>query len=277
MKKTIKLIALDLDGTLLDDQKRLSYENETVLRECIRRGIHIVPCTGRIWKGVPDFIKNIEGIRYAITVNGALIYDRQENKELHKCYLSNELAMEMLDFAGNYHIMYDAYIKGCGISESRFIEHMSEYGISPTVQQMVLDTRTIVPSIQEYVRACNCPAEKVNYFFADLALRETVRQELRKRGDVVVSSSLSNNLEINAVGATKGDGIAFLANYLGLDMEETMGIGDGDNDMTMMQMSGVGVAMGNAEAGVKAAADYITLTNQEDGVADAIRKLVLDV
>lgn len=276
MKRMIKLIALDLDGTLLDDQKRLSYQNEAVLKECIRRGIHIVPCTGRIWRGVPDFIKDIEGIRYAITVNGAQIYDRTENQVLHKCYLSNELAMKMLRYAQNFHTMYDAYIEGKGISEPRFIDHMTEYGVAPNVQQMVRDTRITVPNIMEYVAASGSPVEKINFFFADQAVREAVRQELSARHDVVISSSLSNNLEINAVGATKGNGIAILAKHLGLAPEETMGIGDGDNDMTMMKMAGIGVAMGNAEAAVKAAADYITLTNQEDGVADAIRKLVLD-
>ncbi|MGL5436586.1 MAG: Cof-type HAD-IIB family hydrolase [Lachnospiraceae bacterium] len=272
----IKLIALDLDGTLLDDQKRLSYQNEEVLKECIRRGIYIVPCTGRIWKGIPDFIKDIEGIRYAITVNGALIFDRESDTALSKCYLSNDLAMEMLHFARNYHVMYDAYIDGQGISENRFIENMSDYGIVPTVQRMLQDTRIVVPDILDYVKQSGIPAEKVNYFFDDMKLRETVRQKLRERGDVVVSSSLSNNLEINALGATKGEGILFLARHLGLKPEETMGIGDGDNDMTMMQMAGIGVAMGNAEASVKAAANYVTLTNQEDGVADAIRKLVLN-
>lgn len=273
--KMIKLIALDLDGTLLDDQKRLSYQNKEVIEECIRKGIHIVPCTGRIWNGIPEFIKDIEGIRYAITVNGALVYDRTADVILAECLLSNKLAAEILRFAQNFHIMYDAYIDGRGISEERFINHMEEYGVLPELRQMVRDTRIAVPDILRYVIESGRPAEKVNYFFKDQSERKRVRQKLRERSDVVVSSSLSNNLEINAVGATKGAGILRLAAHLGLKPEETMGIGDGDNDITMLEKAGVGVAMGNAEAEVKAAADYVTLTNREDGVAHAIRTLVL--
>jgi len=271
----IKLIALDLDGTLLDEQKRLSYQNKEVIEECIRKGIHIVPCTGRIWNGIPESLKVIEGIRYAITVNGALIFDRISDVVLAECLLSNELAAEILRFAQNYHIMYDAYIDGRGISEERFINHMEDYGVLPNIQQMVRDTRITVPDILDYVIASGRPVEKVNYFFKDQSDRKRMRQKLHDRDDVVVSSSLSNNLEINAQGATKGAGLLWLAAHLGLKPEETMGIGDGDNDITMLKKAGIGVAMGNAEADVKAEADYVTLTNQEDGVAHIIRTLVL--
>ena len=82
MKTNIRLIALDLDGTLLDSQKRLSARNEAVLRECISRGIYIVPCTGRIWGGVPDFLRSLPGIRYAITTNGAIVEDVKEHRVL---------------------------------------------------------------------------------------------------------------------------------------------------------------------------------------------------
>lgn len=94
---------------------------------------------------------------------------------------------------------------------------------------------------------------------------------------MIVSSSLDNNLEINAPGATKGEAILRLAGHLGLCREQTMGFGDGENDMTMIRTAGIGVAMGNAVEALKAEADYVTVTNDEDGVADAIEKLVLNV
>ena len=86
----------------------------------------------------------------------------------------------------------------------------------------------------------------------------------------LISSSFSNNLEINALGATKGEAIARLAAHLGLDRGQTMGFGDGGNDMTMMTMAGIGVAMENAVEELKEQADYITLSNDEDGVAAAL-------
>lgn len=271
----IKLIALDLDGTLLDSQKRLSSRNESVLKECIRRGIAVVPCTGRIWFGVPEVVQNFPGIRYAITTNGAVVEDVTEHKIIDERKMSCELTLEILELAKQFHTMYDVYAGGMAFGEERFIGHMDEYGISPILQKMVRETRQIVPDVIERLRTMNQPSEKVNYFFGDEEERLRARQALLARGDVIVSSSFSNNLEINAQGATKGEAILRLAAHLGLSPEQTMGFGDGENDVTMIQMAGIGVAMGNALESLKAGADYVTCTNDEDGVAKAIEKLVL--
>ena len=139
---------------------------------------------------------------------------------------------------------------------------------------MVRQTRQEVPDVVEKVRALGLTVEKINYFFGDQQERARARRALQERGDVIVSSSLDNNLEINAPGATKGEAILRLAKHLGLSREQTMGFGDGENDMTMIHMAGIGVAMGNAVEALKAEADYVTVTNDEDGVADAIEKLL---
>lgn len=271
----IKLIALDLDGTLLDSQKRLSPRSEAVLKECIRRGIHIVPCTGRIWSGVPDRIRNFPGIRYAITVNGALIEDVAESTLLGEARLSIPQALDILKLARSFHTMYDAYVAGSGYGESRFMDHMGEYGIDTHIQEMVKSTRKVVPDVSQMILQLNQPVDKINYFFGDMDERARAKAALDARGDVIVTSSFPNNLEINAPEATKGNGILRLAAHLGIRPEETMGIGDGGNDQSMIEMAGIGVAMGNAEESLKAIADYVTLTNDEDGAAAAIEKLVL--
>lgn len=270
----IKLIALDLDGTLLDSQKRLSYKNETVLKECIRQGIWVVPCTGRIWGGVPECLRDFPGIRYAITTNGAIIEDVVNQIILDERKMSCGLALDILRLAKQFQTMYDVYVDGNAFGETRFMDIMDQYGIHPLLQQMVRSTRTFVPDVWEQVNAIGAPVEKINYFFGDMEERARAREKLELRGDVIVTSSFSNNLEINAIGATKGEGIRRLAAHLGLKAEETMGFGDGGNDVTMMQMAGIGVAMGNAEDSLKAIADYVTLTNDEDGVAAAIERLV---
>lgn len=275
MRADIRLIALDLDGTLLDSQKRLSARNEKVLRECMERGIYIVPCTGRIWGGVPEFLRSMPGIHYAITTNGALVEDVKEHKVLDERKLSCSQALSLLELGGQFHTMYDAYVDGKAYGEKRFLDRMDEFGIPDTIQTMMRQTRQPVPSVIETVRGLNLPVEKINYFFADQQERSRARRALSDRGDVIVSSSLDCNLEINAQGATKGEAILRLAKHLGLNHEQTMGFGDGENDMTMIRMAGIGVAMGNAVEALKASAGYVTVTNDEDGVADAIEKLVL--
>ena len=274
MRREIRLIALDLDGTLLDSQKRLSARNEKALKGCIARGIYIVPCTGRIWGGVPEFLRTLPGIRYAITTNGAIVEDVAEHKILDERKLGCAQAIDILEMAGKFHTMYDAYVNGCAYGEKRFLEHMDDYAIPDTIQAMVRQTRQEVPDVVEKVRALGLTVEKINYFFGDQQERARARRALQERGDVIVSSSLDNNLEINAPGATKGEAILRLAKHLGLSREQTMGFGDGENDMTMIRMAGIGVAMGNAVEALKAEADYVTVTNDEDGVADAIEKLL---
>ena len=270
----IKLIAVDLDGTLLDSKKRLSGTNRQALAQCAQNGVWVVPCTGRTVSGIPGEIKTIPGIRYAITTNGAVIEDMEEKKVIDTRMLSKELALELLRFVDQYRVMYDPYIDRRGITEPRFFEHLPEYGLTPELQEMVRQTRDVYPNIIEFVERNNKPVEKINLFFDDMEERARVRTELEKRTDILVTSSLYNNLEINSLDATKGAALARLAFYLGLKREETMAFGDGENDFSMIQEAGIGVAMKNGKEELLAAADYITDTNDEDGVAAAIHRLV---
>lgn len=272
--KNIRLIALDLDGTLLDNKKRLSERNREALLECGQRGIEIVPCTGRIWSGVPDFIREFPGIRYAITVNGAVVQDVKENRILDERKLSWQQTMEILELAEHFQTMYDVYVNGGGLGEARFMEHLEDYGISPELRKMIQDTRRIVPDVIAEVKSLADPVEKINYFFGDSKERQLAREALLKRGDVLVSASFSNNLEINALGAAKGEALLRLAARLGIRPEQTMGFGDGENDISLIQKAGIGVAMGNAVESLKAEAAYVTVTNEEDGVAAALEHLL---
>lgn len=270
----IKLIALDLDGTLLDSRKRLSEANRQALSRCVENGIWVVPCTGRAVDGVPSEVKDIPGVRYAITTNGAVIYDMKEDAVMDTRMLPWELALEILNFLDVHHVMYDPYIDRRGITEPRFFENLSAYGLSPELQKMVKMTRDIHPNIIEYVKKSHKPVEKINLFFPDMEERAKLRAELEKRDDILVTSSITNNLEINAPGATKGEAIHRLAAHLGIDVKQTMAVGDGENDFTMIRMAGVGVAMKNASIELQAAADYVTDTNDESGVASAITRLI---
>ncbi|MBT9779264.1 Cof-type HAD-IIB family hydrolase [Clostridium sp. MCC353] len=271
----IKLIALDLDGTLLDSKKRLSPANEAALRACIDRGIHIVPATGRLAGGIPEFVRNIPGVRYAITANGGRVVDMQEGIEISAALMPVKLALEILEFAKTTKSAYDPYVNGKGAMEARFLEHLEDYGLEPGIHDLVLKTRSPVPDSIEHVKQWNKPIEKINMFFGDLEERARVKKVLEQNPELAVSSSLYNNLEINAADATKGNGILKLASYLGIPAEQTMAFGDGSNDLSMIIKAGIGVAMDNGDEYLKKCADYITRSNDQDGVADAIKKLVL--
>lgn len=272
---SIKLVAFDLDGTMLDSRKQISPRNLEAIKACADRGIYVVPATGRTILGVPKEIKALPGVRYAITLNGGMMTDLEDSTIIREQRLAKDVTIEILDKVSKYHVMYDAYIKGIGISEARFFYHLDEYQLSEEMQKLVRMTRTVVPDIKEYVKESTILPEKINLYFDNLEIREEIRNIISARGDVIVTSSMWNNLEINAMGATKGEGLAHLAAYLGLRMNETMACGDGENDFNMIQMAGIGVAMGNAEEQLKQLADYVTADNDGDGVALAIEKFAL--
>lgn len=271
----IGIIAFDLDGTILDSQKNLSKRNLAALSSCAEKGIQVVPATGRAVDGIPKGILNIPGVRYAITTNGGAVVDLEMGKKLKSCNLSNEKVLELIGILKKYHAMYDPYINGRGISQPAFIEHMEDYGIEPVIQKMVHETRDVVPNTEAFVRESGSDAEKMNVFFRDLTEREAFREELKTVEGIIVSSSLYNNVEINAQGAAKGEALLWLADYLGVDRKATMAFGDGENDISMLKAAGIGVAMENGQPAAKAAANELTQTNDQDGVAAAIERLIL--
>lgn len=272
----IKLIALDLDGTLLDEEKKLPAANEEAMRECIARGIYVVPATGRTVQGIPDAIRNIPGIRYGIIINGGKVVDMQENKIISSCLLTKEKTVEVMEIAEKFPVMYDAYVEGKGVSEEKFLNHLDDYGISPGIQELVRKTRVCYPSIIGHIKELKTQVEKITMFFKTPDDKSCMREALKEVEGILVSSSLPNNLEINAAGATKGGGILRLAEYLDISPNQTMAFGDGENDITMIENAGIGVVMENGAPFLKEKADYITLSNEEAGVAAAIRKFVLD-
>lgn len=274
---SIKLIATDLDGTFVNDQKQLLEENVQAFKECAERGIQIVPATGRTIFGVPDAIKKLPGVRYAITTNGASVADLKTGTIISTCRMSMETAVRVMELARDSEddIMYDAYIDGIGYAREDFYDNLEHYLWTPALVDMVRKTRRSVPDNIEYIRHCGSEVEKVNLFFTDMEARTKMRAILAEIPDIIVSSAIPNNLEINAAGADKGSALMHLAELLDIKKEETMAFGDGENDISMIRMAGLGVAMKNAEEHVKAVADYVTVTNNEAGVAAAIRKYVL--
>ena len=274
---TIKLIATDLDGTFVDDRKQLIAENVQAFKECAEQGIQIVPTTGRTIVGIPEEIRNLPGVRYVITSNGATIADLQSGEIISSRLMSAETVLRIMELARDSEddIMYDAYVDGVGYTKQEFWDNLLHYVPNPAVLDLVRKTRKPVQDSIEHIRSLGADIEKINLFFVTEDARVRMRSVLADIPEVIVSSSLPNNLEINAAGADKGGALFRLAKLLGIRQEETMAFGDGENDISMLRMAGFGVAMENAEEHVKAVANHITVTNNEAGVAVALRKFVL--
>lgn len=273
----IKLIALDLDGTLLTTDKRLTDRTRKALSVCAAKGIHIVPATGRAREGIPQEIVELPGVRYAITANGAAMIDLENGRQIGSFCIPWNKAAELVGALRTYPVMCDAYISGRGKCEERFLYELEEYGLQPEICRLIRETRDIVTDLKAYIAENQCAVDKINLTFKkselENGLKEKLRLMLEEDSQLMVTSSMKFNLELNDRCATKGGGLTFLSSHLGLKKEEMMAFGDGENDVTMLQTAGISVAMGNSISFLKEQADFVTSSNDQDGVAAAIEAL----
>jgi len=273
----IKLIALDLDGTLLTEDKQLSERNKKALEACIEKGIYIVPCTGRTFEGIPAAVRQVKGIQYAILTNGAQIQNAATGEVIERRALDWQRAVQIIDKISGCTLMYDAYADGRGKADRRFLDTLEYYEIRPEICELIRRTREPLPSLRDYLNETHPALDKMNIYFKgyDRETKRQVREALSELEGIAVTSSMPSNLEINGEGASKGNAILLLARYLGLSPSQTMAFGDGENDLSMMELAGIGVAMDNGNPALKKKADFIARSNEEDGVARVIEKLIL--
>ena len=276
MKKDIRVIALDLDYTLLDTEKRISPANYRALEEAAAAGIEIVPCTGRFFDAMPEAVRSLPFMNYAITINGATIIDARTRECIYKAEIPTADALDFFRFLDGLPVLYDCYAGGKGFMTKAMYDLTPEFIEDRHALQLVLDTRTIVPELKAFIEEGGLKPQKLQLFTKDKALRARLLEELPERfPGFAVTSSLPHNIEINDIETDKGKALLRLAAGLGYSQEQTMAFGDGLNDISMIRMAGLGVAMGNAHPDVKKAAGAVTDDCDHDGVAKAIYEFVL--
>lgn len=269
------MIGLDLDGTLLNEKKELLPYTKEVLRRALDKGVVVLTATGRPWMGIPEELRKFPGIRYALTSNGARILDIREGTVLIEQLLSRESAKKALEICGKYDTLQEVYYDGQGYASADKMAHVEKYHHNPNMWEYLRTTRIPVQDIFRLVDEEERGLDKVQALFADMNERRLAWDELSRVDGLELVGSLGYNIEVNAAGVNKGTGLIELGKLLGIKREEIMACGDGDNDTVMLREVGFGVAMANAEDQVKAAADYITDSNDNEGAAKAIEKFVL--
>lgn len=269
----IGMIALDLDGTLLNSNKELSAGNLAALQRAANAGIEIVPTTGRFYGGMPEVIRNLPFVRYAITVNGAEVADLKTGEVIYKAEIPWQQAVEIMTLLDDFPVIYDCYMDNAAWMTAEQKKHIDRIVASPHYRTMLHELRQPVPELKEYLTNLKHDVQKVQLFTDQPELWTRMMKELPERFEnLCVSSSVSDNVEINQVHANKGEALHALADHLGLPYEATIAFGDGLNDLSMLRDAGIGVAMENACDEAKEIADGITLSCDEDGVAYGINK-----
>ena len=271
----IRLIALDLDGTLLTDDKRLTQRNRAALDAAANAGIRIVPATGRLYRALPEEIRALPFLRYVIAMNGAAVLDVKQGETLYAAEIPAAEAVEILRFLDGQDVIYDCYYEGRAYMTESMKARAGEY-TSGFPLKSLQELRVPVPELKAFLRERGGGVQKIQMYARGPALRQTLLRELPGRfPGIVATSSLPGNIELNHLSANKGDALEFLAARLGLARERTMAFGDGLNDVSMLRAAGTGVAMGNAAPEAIAAADRMTADNNHDGVAVVIEALFI--
>ncbi len=276
MRNTCGIIALDLDGTLLDSNKQLSERNLKALIKADEAGYEIVPTTGRFYNGMPEFIRKLPFIRYAITINGADVTELETGKVIYSAELAYQQAVEIMGWLDGYPVIYDCFMKNSGWMSVSHKERIDGLVANPHSRKMLHELRKSVPELKAFLKEEKCGVQKVQFFAPNEEMRLKLMSRLpHKYEDITVSNALPQNVEINQKNANKGEAIKALAEYLGVDIQFTFAFGDGLNDLPMIKAAGTGIAMSNGAAEIIAAADWIAPSNDEDGVAAGIEKFCL--
>jgi phosphoglycolate phosphatase (TIGR01487 family) len=244
-EKDLKLIALDMDGTLLNHEHVISEGNKKAISEAKELGIHVVISTGRTIMTCRELVEPLKLSSYVITTNGSEIWD-SDFVLVERQLLGCDHIQMMLDLTNTHNTSFWA----------------------ASVNQVWRDE--IPEDVTEHDWL------KFGFDVPDDDVREKVLEELRKNTGLEISNSSPTNIEVNAVGINKAAALVKVTERLGLTMDNVIAMGDSLNDIAMISEAGVGVAMGNAQDIVKETADWVTDTNEEDGVAKAIKHWVLD-
>lgn len=276
MKKKIKLIGLDLDGTVFNEEKKITDHTKKVIEYAIKQGIVVLPATGRPQSGLPEEFLKIPGVRYALTSNGARIVDLMEGKVVYEEKIPWELTQSLMkEMDGCPEGVWEVYFDGkCYVEADtyRFIEHPE---MSPAIKEYIRKSRIFTKNLKENMKINRTGAEKLHMVFSETGARDRMMRQLQRHSEIEVSNATVFNVEINSIRAGKGKGLVRLGEILGIGQEEIMACGDSSNDWSMLKSAGFAVAMGNADEKTKSLADFVTKSNEEDGVAYAIESFVL--
>ena len=251
--ENIKLIATDLDSTLLNNESEISDYNKEIFEYLMNNGIEIVLSTGRPFEGMIRYKNYLNNKNHSIVLNGALIVD-DSGKFVYNEPLEEKTSLKIMNIYKKYDVYLHVY---CGnkyiASEEDF--YFKRYAKKEKLKEIFLGLDNIE----------NFEFSKM-LFIGDRDVLEKLQNEIRETVKVHTSFSHTNFLEILRDGINKGSALKWLCNQKGINRENVIAFGDNYNDIEMIEFAGVGVAMENGEDALKKSADYIALNNNDDGV-----------
>ncbi|MBL4933435.1 Cof-type HAD-IIB family hydrolase [Clostridium paridis] len=284
-----KLILTDMDGTFLNSEHELSEENIKAVKRAQEKGVLFGIVSGRPYKLIKPFVQEHNFNCYAVALNGAQIYN-EEFDIISENYIDNDSVYEAIKIYEEEDILYQIYTsnetlcKPLGNHEKEFINLAEEYSsdkeeIAKIVEDMKKHTygnSLIVEDIIDYIKVNNLKVCKMEVKSSSAEKLAIIKDKIGKIEDISITSSYKNNLEFVHKSVDKGSALEQLGEKLGVNPKEIIAIGDNLNDLGMIKAAGLGVAMGNAIDELKEQANFVTVSNDEHGVAQVIDKFILN-
>lgn len=271
MKEPYRLIAVDMDGTLLRSDQTIHKDSIRDIQSAIDSGIQVVYCTGRALAELQPYFNVLPMIRYAVCYSGAIVYDRMAEQCVYRSEIEQKNIEQIVETAKKYHAMLHFLTEKESIVSSHDITHMEDFSMG-MYQSLFLEVTTQVEDMEAESRLY-VSIPKINIYFRSEEERSKGYEEL-KRFPLTFAFAEKTSLEMTAQNVTKATGLEHLAASLGISLNQTVGIGDADNDREMLTKVAFPIAMDNASDEIKALCRFVTKDNDHNGVGEAIRSIL---
>lgn len=268
-----KLVVTDMDGTLLNSEKKISCENLKAIKKLKNKGIKFAIATGRLDTMIKSYLREIENDTPVICCNGALIRNISMNQFYYGNDIKNENCLQILDICKQYSTPFVLYGENTVYSNSinPKIKFLYDYN------SKVCDNDKVKINISNNVLDEFTGKEKIFKILiinSNLELLEKISKQINNIKNLVAYKSDVNFLDVMHSGVNKGNALNEISRILNIKKEEIIAIGDNHNDVSMLENAGYSIAMENGEQVAKDAADYITCSNDDSGVAKALNSIL---
>ncbi len=271
----VRLAGIDLDGTLLNDRKQLCEGAEEVLAKAAKNGLYIVPITGRPYTGLPECVRALPFVDYVICSNGAQIIRAKTGEALCSLTIGNAKSKKIMAALRTLGCVFEPFACGAGYTEQAIFDRYMEQFKGTPLEEYITSSRRIVDSVEAVFDNGVTEADEFFVNCPDGRVREQLITAMDAIGGLQYCLLGDRFVEITKKGCDKGEALAALCRHLNVPVAQAIAFGDGENDLLMLDKAGVAVAMGNAPPIVKKRADIVAKSNNENGVCEIIKKVML--
>lgn len=288
-----KLIAIDLDGTMLNQYGMITQKTKETIKKVQEKGIEVIIASGRGINSVKNFAKEIESNKYFISGNGAIIYDIKNNQIIYEDTLKKSKALDIIKICKENSIYYNVYTENGIIAEKLNYNTLYYHKENANKEEENKTHINIVQDIYDYILQRNEKILKIMICDNNKTVFNSITKKIKEISDIEILevSHMSRKIikqgteeialeyfytEVTATNVNKWKALQKLMQKIDVKAEELIAIGDNTNDIKMLENAGLGIAMGESAPEIKEKAKIVTETNDEDGVAKALERIILN-